>query len=69
MRKPKGVSALWPLWVAVATGALVPTVVRAQMMGDSMMGGIMWLMAIFWLLVVAVLVLAIAALVKHLFKK
>ena len=34
-----------------------------------MMGGMMWLMAIFWLLIAAVLVLAIAALVKYLFKK
>ncbi|WP_043682576.1 hypothetical protein [Castellaniella defragrans] len=69
MRKPKDVSALLPLWVAVATGALVPAVAQAQMMGDSMMGGMMWLMAIFWLLIAAVLVLAIAALVKYLFKK
>jgi hypothetical protein len=69
MMKSKGVSALLPLWVAVATGALVPTVAQAQMMGGSMMGGMMWLMTIFWLLIAAVLVLAIAALVKYLFKK
>ncbi|WP_417276778.1 hypothetical protein [Castellaniella sp.] len=69
MREFKGVSALLPLWIVVATGALVPTVAQAQMMGGTMMGGMMWLMVIFWLLIAAVLVLAIAALVKYLFKK
>ncbi|CAP44926.1 hypothetical protein Bpet4575 [Bordetella petrii] len=42
---------------------------QAQMMGEAMMGGMMWLMVIFLLLIAAVLILAIAALVKHLFKK
>jgi len=38
------------------------------MMRDMMMnGGMMWGMGIVWLLVVAVLVLAIAALVKYVF--
>ena len=35
------------------------------MMGD--MGGMMWGIGLFWLLVIIVLVLAAAALVRHLF--
>lgn len=51
-----------------------PSDVYARMMGASMGGagmmeGMMWLMAIFWLLIAVVLILAIAALVKYLFRK
>ncbi|MGB3424250.1 MAG: hypothetical protein WBF84_11735 [Castellaniella sp.] len=69
MMKSKGVPVLLPLWIAIAVAVLLPTGAQAQMMGGSTMGGMMWLMAIFWLLVAALLVLAIAALVKYLFKK
>jgi|GEM_PF-978722 uncharacterized membrane protein len=54
------------LW---ATLMLAPGSAQAQMMGGSMMGGMMWLMVILWLLVAVVLVLAIAALIKYIFKK
>lgn len=37
------------------------------MMHDMMGGGMMWGMGLFWLLLLALLVLGIAALVKHLF--
>lgn len=67
--KSAGAPALSSLWGAVMVGTLLPDSVWAQMMGGSMMGGMMWFMAIFWLLIAAVLVLAIAALVKYLFKK
>ena len=69
MMKSKGAPAPLPLWVSIAVGALVPIIAQAQMMGGSMKSGMMWLMAIFWLLIAAVLVLAIAALLKYLFKK
>jgi hypothetical protein len=39
------------------------------MNGADMMGGMMWFMAIFCLLIVAAVVLAIAALFKYLFRK
>lgn len=42
---------------------------RAQLMQGSMMGGMTWLMTVFWLLIVASPVFAMAALVKYLFKK
>lgn len=53
---------------------LMPGDVDARMMdapmnGAGMMEGMMWLMALFWLLIVAALVLAIAALIKYLFRK
>jgi hypothetical protein len=40
-------------------------------MHDMMMdgGGMMWAMGVFWLLVVVLLLLGIAALVKYLFKR
>ncbi|TAN28978.1 MAG: hypothetical protein EPN31_07490 [Castellaniella sp.] len=69
MMKSKGVPVLLPLWIAFTVGALMSSSTQAQMMEGSTMGGMVWSMAIFWLLIVAVLVLAIAALVKYLFRK
>lgn len=60
-----GIDAL--LLGAILTG--IPYGAQAQMMGGASMGAMMWLMAVFWLLIVVGLVLAIAALIKYLFKK
>ena len=38
-----------------------------MMTGGSMMGGMMWAMVIFWLLIAVLVVLAIAALIKYIF--
>lgn len=62
-------------WFGIATlffaGAMVfvPDGAQAQMMDGLAMGGTMWLMAGFWLLVAVALVLAVVALIKYLFRK
>lgn len=42
---------------------------QGMMSGGGMMGPMMWGMAIFWLLLVVLLLLGIAALIKYLFKR
>ncbi|MYN14451.1 hypothetical protein GSY71_15015 [Pusillimonas sp. TS35] len=54
------------VWFALA---IMPGQAHAHFADGSMMGGMMWLMILFWLLIVAVLVLTIAALIKYLFGK
>lgn len=60
--------ALWAL-LPVALGLPASAHAQSMRMMDcgSMMGGMMWVMVVFWLLIAVLAVLAVVALIKYIF--